>query len=183
MPAKTKKTAAKKPKKYYIASNLLCSNNIFDHVKEICEKERSSYRCSAPSEVLSKKDLKGSREVVKNMRKIISVSGDGEVGEKEIEVTSWDRLGWRYFITPETLEDLENFADEIGFEAGINIVNPEEFEDGSSEEAWVEVNIGIPVPEEPFVILQLNDAFLEDEMCDCPECRADRGEPGEDEDE
>lgn len=162
MPAKIQKPKKAVTKKWFITSQIFNSSQQLDHVKELAFKERATYRHSAPSEILTKEDLKNSREVVKDMQKMVSLTKDGDMEMKEVAFTHWDKNGWRFYIQPETLEDLENFVKETGFEAGINVIDPEEWED-DDEEAWSENQIGMPLPEEPFVILQLMDSFLMDE--------------------
>lgn len=181
MPAKIQKPKKAVTKKWFITSQIFNSSQQLDHVKELAFKEKATYRHSAPSEILTKEDLKNSREVVKNMQKMISVSKDGDMELKEVPFTHFDKSSWRFYIQPETLEDLENFVKESGFEAGINVIDPDDWED-DDEEAWSENQIGMPLPEEPFVILQLVDGFLLDENNDgeggcgdpnCSECGGD----------
>ena len=175
MPAKTPKPKKAVLKKYFVTSQIFNSSQQLDHVKELAFKEKATYRHSAPSEILTKADLKNSREVVKDTQKMFSVSKDGEVETRDVPFTHFDKSGWRFYIQPETLEDLENFVKETGFEAGINVIDPAEWED-DGEEVWSENQIGMPLPEEPFVILQLMDGFLMDEdgsdegPCGDPNC-------------
>jgi hypothetical protein len=68
------------------------------------------------------------------------------------------------------LEDLEEFINFTKLSAALTPYNPETAED--PEESWAESQIGMPLPEGKFVILELADQFLEE-----------NDEPSEDEDE
>ncbi len=153
--AKSKKL---KGKKYYVASQMLDSSDIFDYVKEICYKERATYRREAPTASLQSGDLEGAQEKTTNTRKLIEIADNGDLSVVDAEFTKWDTEDWRYYFIPDSLDDLEKTLRKLLLEGGMNCFDPESITD--EEEFWMESKIGLPLPEEKSVIIQLMDAFL-----------------------
>jgi hypothetical protein len=106
-----------------------------------------------------------------------------EPEEVEMSVIEYDIPRWRHYFQPESVGELVNFMNEIGFELTLTNFDPEENE-GENLEKWVEFEIGSPLPEEPVVVAQMVDAFMvqddEDEICMCEDCVREREENEED---
>ncbi len=184
MPTKAKKPQSPKiAKKIYVTSQVFCSDNMLNEIKDLCEREKTSYRMAAPSESVKHKKFKPNCELVEKMQKVVGTNKDGEMKEMEISFKFWDEPGFAYYIQPTTLEEFENFiveCDEYGFDTIIRYYDPENLED--FEEKWISSNIGISLPEEPFGVAILQDAFLMEEDGDddfeeggcgdpsCPDC-------------
>lgn len=172
MPTKTKSQKVKNlqtNKKFYVCSTLFNSAEILEQTKELCEKERSTYRKFAPSEIVKDKKFKPDCELVKKSQKVITRNEDGGIEEKEMEFHFWDSKEWRFFIRPQNLQEFEEFVNDCGFEASIRYFYPDEMEE--YEEKWVEQQLGVDPIEDPFAIVTLLDEELLDEMgCDDPNC-------------
>lgn len=149
---------------------------MLNEIKDLCERERAVYRKMAPSEILKNKKFDKDCELVKKKQKVVSFNKEGEVEQIEVDFTFFDEKGWKYFIQPTSLKELEDFiveCDEYGFDVIIRYYDPETMED--FEEKFVSNNFGVDLLEEPFGVAILQDAFLmEDEDfeggCDDPDC-------------
>jgi len=179
MPTKVKKikNSPNQAKKIYVTSQIFCSDNLLNEIKDLCDRDKTSYRKAAPSEVVKGKKFKPNCELIEKDQKLVGVSADGEIKEIEIPFKFWDEVGFSYYIQPQSLEELENFileCDEHGFDMIIRYYNPDNLED--FEEKWLAENIGLDLPEVPFGVAILQDEFLldaEDGSCgdpDCPDC-------------
>ena len=183
MPAKTKKTAAKKTpqsRHYYVCSQILNSSDLPESVKDLLYKERASFRKTVPTAILDKKDLKKCREVTKKMQTIKQIGKDGEVSEIEVEFSSFDSENWRYYLKPESLEDVEDFLSLLEMEVNFSVFDPEN--DDDEEVSWIEEILGMPAPEEKCLVLSIQDAFLFQEgfgECDDPDCDCHLGDDEE----
>jgi len=163
-----------KKKRYYVFSELVTSNNLPSELKDLLEREKTSYRHTVPTEVIPLKLKKHLQEVVESTRKVMIMNKEGEPEEKELAFSSFDRGGHRYYLEPKKLGDLEAFVEKLGVGVELGCFNEEE-EDDEEKEPWLEENLGIPLPESPFMTLHVLDSvFLDHE--DCPECGGEREE-------
>ena len=172
MPAKTKKKP-QQGRKYFCHSQVLSSSNLPPSIKELLHKERATFRKTVPTVILDKKDLKKCREVTTRMEKMMSVDKEGNASEVEVSLTSYDENGWRYYLKPEGLEDIEEFLSLLEMEVNFSVFDPEN--DDDEEVNWIEENLGMPAPEEKCVVMVIQDSFLfddfeEDGPCGDPNC-------------
>ncbi len=153
--ARTKKQTGRK---YYITSEVFDSSQMPDFIKEMCFKEKATFRRSVPTEVVEAEDLKGAQEKTTKVLKLISLSEEGDVSFIDTEFTSWDTETWRHYFIPKTLEDLENFLRNVDLEATLTIYDFENLDE--DQEAWAETQIGMPLPEENAVIVEFVNQFM-----------------------
>ncbi len=160
-------------RKYYISSELLDSSRTIGFLKDWAERERATFRREIPAEAADKEDLQDAREITRVTRKIPSFSEDGEMSVVEVEMIGYDVENWRYYFIPADLEALEKFVERLGLQVGLNFYDPENCEE--DDEAWAEQQIGMPLPEEKAIILQITDGFMLgefEENCGDPNCES-----------
>ena len=172
MAAKTKQP---KPTRYYVFSELMDSCNIPSDMKDILEREKSTYRRTVPSQMMSPSDKQKVHEIVTSHRKLHLIDNEGEKREVEVELCSYDVKSWRYYFEPKTLKDLETFMEDLGLEIGFQTYDPNN-PDHEGLEAYLEEKMGIPLPEVPIVTMNILDSVLMDNDCECEDCRQSREE-------
>ena len=184
----TKFKSKKELTRFYITSEIFDSSSIPDFVKELCHKERATYRRKAPEQAIDPADLKKAHEIVRTKEKVFRFTKEGEREESELPFVSFDATQWRHYFQPESIKDLEQFIDEVGFDISLTTYDPSNAEHEPMEK-WITVEIGEPLPEEPIVIAKIVDGFMMEDGefgCECPECKAEREaqeQEGEDDDE
>ncbi len=179
-PTKPAKFKSKKAlTKFYITSEVFNSADLPSFVTELCNKERAVYRVKTIEDAVDKDELKRAQEIVRTRQKLWRVKPGEEPEEVEMSVIEYDIPRWRHYFQPESVGELVNFMNEIGFELTLTNFDPEENE-GENLEKWVEFEIGSPLPEEPVVVAQMVDAFMvedsENGECDDPECDCHKDE-------
>lgn len=157
---------AKKNKiRHYVATELYTSGDVPDFIKDLCEREPTSYRQTKPAEALSSKEKRDGREKVTSKGKMITMV-DGEQQEKEIDLVSFDKPGWRYYVEFETIKDMHDFFDEINehieIPAFIKFIDPDHCEFCAE---LIEVNLGLEeCPEGSYLIYFADEFLLGDDM-------------------
>ena len=172
MAAKTKQP---KPTRYYVFSELMDSCSIPSDIKDILEREKATYRRTVPSQMLTKNDKQKFNEIVTSSKKLHLIDSEGEEREVEVEISSYDVKSWRYYFEPKTLKDLEVFMEDLGLEIGFQTYDPNNPEHEGLE-PYLELKMGIPLPEDPIVTMNILDSSLLENDCDCEDCRLSREE-------
>lgn len=116
MAKKTNKT------RYYVASECYISEDLHDFIKNLCQREATTYRETKLLEQLTAKEKRDGREKVIRKEKIAMMVSPGKIEEKEKELVSFDRPGWRYYVELETVKDLNEFFDEINEKIEIPVI-------------------------------------------------------------
>ena len=146
-------------KKYYVFSELFDSSRIPGDMKEFLQREAATYRRILPVEETKMQNMKNTRERVISVKKIIVKNVDGEEEEQEIELEEYDQDSHRYFFIPKDLAEIEDFVDMLGLEVGVNTYDPNN-SNHDGMEPWLEEQLGIPLPTEPCVVMNIFDSHL-----------------------
>lgn len=153
--------------KCFVFTEVLDSSQLPNILKEALYKERSSYRRSIAASEIKDDFYKKASEITKEKINYFGIDENGDFLEEplEIDIMTFDSESWRYFFTPKTLDDLNEMINFIDLETVIYCFDPDK--DGNSNEIkrqQLENAIGIPLPDEKFMILKILDSFLLDKM-------------------
>ncbi len=159
MAKKTNKT------RYYVASECFISEDLPDFIKNLCQREATTYRQTKLLENLTAKEKRDGREKVIRKEKIHMMVSPGKIEEKEKELVSFDRPGWRYYVEFEAVKELNNFFEEIHEKVEIpsiiKYIDPEHCEHCAKA---YELDLGIEgVAEGSYFIYFIDSDLMEDE--------------------
>lgn len=147
---------------YYVASEVKRSNDLPEDIKNMLHREAATYRIVKAESQMTAKEKRESRELIKRKEKFPVMSADGEKKEIEIDLVEFDKQFWRYFIPCGTLEDLNDFLEELnhfGIPYTIEPVNNGDDTPGHAK--FLEINFGLEEIEG--YVIYLEDSFLLDD--------------------
>lgn len=102
----------KKKTRYYVASEIERSCDIYPHIQNLLERERSTYRVMKPEKGVTPKERREGSEVTKTEISVQMILNDKEV-TKKIPFLQFDKKSWRFYLEVDGLEDLNDFFEEI----------------------------------------------------------------------
>lgn len=159
--------------KFYVTSEVFNSADLPSFITELCHKERSVYRVKTIEATVDKDELKRAQEVIRTKEPMLRFKPGEEPEKVEMDLIEYDIPRWRHYFQPASIQELQEFIKETGFELNLTTFNAEEDEESLGK--WVEFEIGSPLPEEPIIVAQIVDGFMvEDEesgVCDCDQCQ------------
>jgi hypothetical protein len=153
--------------KCFVFTEVLDSSQLPNILKEALYKERSSYRRSIAASEIKNDFYKKASEITKEKINYFGIDENGDFSEEplEIDIMTFDSESWRYFFSPKSLEELNEMISFIDLETVVSSFNPNLDDDlNEIKRQQLENSIGIPLPEEKFMILKILDSFLLDKM-------------------
>lgn len=153
--------------KCFVFTEVLDSSQLPNILKEALYKERSSYRRSIAASEIKDDFYKKASEITKEKINYFGIDENGDFLEEplEIDIMTFDSESWRYFFTPKTLDDLNEMINFIDLETVIYSFDPDKDDDSNEiKRQQLENAIGIPLPDEKFMVLKILDSFLLDKM-------------------
>jgi hypothetical protein len=151
----------KKKINYFVASELMRSNDLPEEMKNILHREPATYRIVKPESQMTAKEKRESRELTKRKEKITIVNAEQEKREIEVDLVEFDKQFWRYFIPCGTLEELNDFFEELNHFGIPYTVEPANGDDSPGHAKFLEINFGLE--EIDGYVIYLEDSFLMDD--------------------
>lgn len=135
--------AKNKPIRYYCCSQIFVSNELPNRLQGLLQREPATYRVTKSENSLTTKEKRDSREVVKKKGKVPVMSEEG-VKEMELNLVEFDKSLWRFYLECSTLEQLNDFFEEIdqlGF--SITVTSAKVAVDNEDFADYLECNFGL----------------------------------------